>query len=700
VDSSNNAYVVGTTQSTNFPTLNAFQPSAGSFQDAFIAKLDSTGSALVYSTYFGGNNNDFGNGIALDSSGNAYVTGATLSTNFPVQNPIQASSASLEDAFIAELTSDGSTLVYSTYLGGDARDFGNSIAVDTSGNAYITGTTGSNDFPTEDAFQPNRSSFRDAFVVKVNQTGEALLYSTYLGGSLDDLGNGITVDRAGNAYIVGTTESVNFPTPGSPFQGSNAGQKDVFVSKLDPFGDTFIYSTYLGGSGDDFGNGIAVDSSGNAYVTGTTQSGDFPRANAFDNSLGGAQDAFVTKLNSTGTAPLVYSTYLGGSGNDFGNGIAVDSSGNAYVTGTTQSGDFPRANAFDNSLGGAQDAFVTKFDPSLSGVPSLIYSTYLGGNNDDFGNGVALDSSNNAYVVGTTQSNDFPFTAGAFQTANAGSNDAFVTKFNSAGSVLTYSTYLGGSMDDLGSGIALDTSGNAYVVGSTVSDNFPVKDPLQPFLEGNSDAFITKLNSTGTAPLVYSTYLGGVNNDLGNGIAVDISGNAYVTGTTESANFPIANAFQANLLGTKDSFVTKVNAAGDTLVYSSYLGGTNDDLGNAIAVDGLGNAFVAGTTDSTNFPTKSVQDNPGGGNDGFVAKVQEAEVTDSSTGGGNEATGGGGGASCFIATAANGSSMARKLQPLSAIFILLALLCTTLFVLFRRLKLREVVFKTAGLKSK
>ena len=311
----------------------------------------------------------------------------------------------------------------------------------------------------------------------------------------------------------------------------------------------------------------------------------------------------------------------------------MDNSDDAYVTGTTQSGDFPTVNFFDNLLGGAQDAFVSKFDPSLAGAASLLYSTYLGGSMDDFGNGIAVDTSNNAYVTGTTDSNDFP-TQGPIQAANAGLNDAFISKFNAAGSALTYSTYLGGSMDD-----------------------------------------------------------------FGNGIAVDISDNAYITGTTESDDFPNENAFQANRGGLQDSFVSKVNAAGDTLAYSTYLGGNQNDLGNGIAVDGLGNAFVAGTTDSTNFPTKSVQDTPGGLNDGFVAKVQEAEVTDSSTGG-SEASGGSGGGDCFIATAASGSPRAQKVQLLSAICILLALLGTTLFFLYRRLKLRELVFRTTRLKSK
>jgi hypothetical protein len=699
VDSTGNAYIVGTTQSATFPTTTgAFQETRSNLRNAFVTKLETDGSALVYSTYIGGNSDDFGNGIAVDSAGNGYIVGTTRSTDFPTtSDAFQQERQSLNDAFVTKLKSDGSALLFSTYLGGNSDDLGNDISVDSSGNSYITGTTQSNDFPTEDAFQADRSNPRDAFLTKVNQSGEALLYSTYLGGRFDDLSNGITVDSAGNAYIVGTTESDDFFTTAGALEETQQGAQDAFVSKLDPFGDTFIYSTYLGGTGDDSGNGIAVDSSGNACVTGTTQSGDFPTVNFFDNSLGGAQDAFVSKLSSDGST-LDYSTYLGGDDTDSGNGIAVDSSGNAYVTGTTQSSDFPTVNFFDNSLGGVEDAFVSKFDPSLSGAASLLYSTYLGGSGSDFGNEITVDTSANAYVTGTTLSANFP-TQNAFQAANAGSNDAFVTKFNVAGSALTYSTYLGGSMDDFGNGIAVDTSNNAYVTGTTDSNDFPTQGPIQAANAGLNDAFISKFNAAGSA-LTYSTYLGGSMDDFGNGIAVDISANAYVTGTTESANFPIANAFQSNLIGTRDSFVTKVNSAGDTLAYSSYLGGSNDDLGNSIAVDGLGNAFVAGTTDSTNFPTKSVQDTLGGGNDGFVAKVQEAEVIGGGAADGNGEGGGGGGSDCFIATVANGSPMAWRVQLLSALFILLALLCTILFVLFRRLKLREVVFETTRVKNK
>jgi hypothetical protein len=698
LDTSGNAYVVGTTQSNDFPTTTgAFQENRSTVRDGFVSKLETDGSDLVYSTYLGGNSDDFGNGIAVDSAGNSYIVGTTRSTDFPTtSDAFQEDRQSLNDAFVTKLNSDGSNLVYSTYLGGaDDDDIGNDIALDSSGNTYVTGTTRSNDFPTEDAFQPDQSSRRDAFVAKINPSGEAILYSTYIGGSADDFGGSIAVDSEGNVYLVGTTESDNFLKP-VPLPRNRSGAKDVFISKLDPFGDTFIYSTYLGGSQDDIGNGIAVDSSGNAFVTGTTQSGDFPTVNAFDNTLGGAEDAFVSKLSSDGST-VDYSTYLGGSGNDFGNGIAVGSTGRAYIVGTTLSNDFPTtAGAFEESQQSAQDTFVTKLNPAGS---AQAYSTYLGGSGNDFGNGIAVDSSGRAYIVGTTLSNDFPTTAGAFEENQQSAQDAFVTKFNSAGSALTYSTYLGGSMDDLGNGIAVGTSNRAYVVGTTLSDDFPVQKPLQTTRGGDNDAFVTKFNSAGSA-LTYSTYLGGSMDDFGNGIAVDISDNAYVTGTTESANFPMANAFQSNLLGTRDSFVTKVNSAGDTLAYSTYLGGNQNDLGNGIAVDGLGNAFVAGTTDSTNFPTKSVQDTPGGLNDAFVAKVQEAEVIGDGAGGDNEASGGGGGGGCFIATVANGSPMAWRVQLLSVIFILLILLCTTVFVLFRRLKLREVVSKTARLKSK
>jgi plastocyanin len=445
-------------------------------------------------------------------------------------------------------------LVYSTYLGGSSLDQGYGITVDASGNAYVTGLTNSVNFPAVDPLQAASGGSFDAFVAKVNAAGSALVYSTYLGGSGDDGGYGIAVDASGNAYVTGGTTSINFPTVNA-LQAANGGGTDVFVAKLNASGSALLYSTYLGGGGNDGGYGIAVDTSGNAYVTGFTSSTNFPTANPLQATYGGGtSDAFVAKLNPAGSA-LVYSTYLGGSGDDQGLfGIAVDASGTAYVTGTTSSTNFPTANPLQAAYGGgSSNAFVAKLNPTGS---AFVYSTYLGGSGGDAGHCIAADASGNAYVAGHTFSTNFP-TANALQAAYGGGTDAFVAKLNPAGSALIYSTYLGGSGQDQGSGIAVDASGNAYVTGYTFSTNFPTANPLQAAYGGNYNAFVAKLNAAGSA-LVYSTYLGGSGGDQGQGIALDASGNAYVTGITQSTNFPTANPFQAVFGGAFDAFVAKI----------------------------------------------------------------------------------------------------------------------------------------------
>ena len=438
-------------------------------------------------------------------------------------------------------------LVYSTYLGGGGRDEGWGIAVDTAGNAYVTGETESSDFPTANALYSNNSGFSDAFVTKLNAAGTGLVYSAYLGGVDGDYGYDIAVDDAGNAYVTGVTESSDFPMANARFPNIG-GPADAFVAKLNPDGTVLVYSTYLGGSDGDIGNGIAVDGAGNAYVTGETESSDFPTANALYPNNGGFSDAFVTKMHVAGTA-LVYSTYLGGSDGDIGNGIALDSAGNAYVTGETESSDFPVANALYPDLNGTRDAFITTLDASGA---ALAYSTYLGGSDYDEANSIAVDGAGNAYVTGETISVDFP-------TVNAHDPDynwlsaAFVTKFNTTGSALVYSTYLGFIFQHSGSGIAVDRAGNAYVAGRALV-------PTSGFNKA-VDAFVTKLNAAGKA-LDYFTYLGGFYaTDKGNSIAVDGAGNAYVTGITNALDFSTVNVLYPDNSGGDDAFVTRIASA-------------------------------------------------------------------------------------------------------------------------------------------
>ena len=389
-------------------SMGAFQTVFAGVKDVFVTKIDATGSALVYSTYLAGSLDDQGRGIAVDATGNAYVTGFTSSTNFPTVNPLQSTNGGAYDAFLAKIDSIGSTLVYSTYLGGSGYEIffsGGDIAVDPTGNAYVTGSTTSANFPTVSPLQAAfGGGFSDAFVTKVNATGSTLVYSTYLGGTSDDRGRGIAVDGTGNAYVTGTTFSADFPVA-TAFQVALGGDRDAFVTKLNAAGSSILYSTYVGGSARDEGRNISVDFAGNAYVTGSTQSSNFPTASPLQASFAGFFDAFVTKLNATGSS-LVYSTYLGGGGDDRGQGITVDTAGNVYVTGFTGSDNFPTASPFQATHGlGGLDAFLAKLNAAGS---ALVYSTYLGGNGNDEGRGIAVDGAGSAYVTGKTDSTDFP----------------------------------------------------------------------------------------------------------------------------------------------------------------------------------------------------------------------------------------------------------------------------------------------------
>ncbi|MBC8120571.1 MAG: SBBP repeat-containing protein [Gemmatimonadaceae bacterium] len=467
-----------------------------------------------------------------------------------------------------------------------------------------------------------------------------LSYSTYLGGlDSNDQGDGIVVDRLGNAYIVGQATAVTFPTTVGAFQTTITSISDpldytpvdAFVTKLNPAGTALVYSTFLGGGESDFATEVAVDGEGNAYVTGTTLSPDFPTtANAFQTAFPTTTGtAFVTKLNATGSG-LVYSTFLGGSdGTDGGNGngIVVNGKGNAYVVGTTFTTNFPTTlNAFQTTNGGLRDVTVTKL--SADGT-ALIYSTYLGGSESDIASDIELDGTGNAYVVGSSGSTDFPTTPGAFQTTSADQGAPFVTKLSTDGTGLVYSTYLG-SGDILG--VAIDREGNAYVTGATIALDFPTTPGAfqTTYSGGELDAFVAKLDATGTS-LVYSTYLGGINFDVGVKLAVDGEGNAYVTGVTSSSNFPTtARAVQSTYRGGDYVYVTQLNATGTALSYSTYLGSGG---GYSIALDNSGNAYVTGRTFSLDFPTtqRAFQTTASGGvcsdlpnscSDAFVTKLK------------------------------------------------------------------------------
>lgn len=500
---------------------------------------------LSYSTFLGGTDQEHGRDIAVDKLGNAYVTGYTGSANFPTVSPYDGTRSGTLDVFVTKLNSTGA-VVYSTFLGGSMAEAGYSIAVDSGGNAYSTGYTYSLNFPLANAYDTGLSFNGDVFVTKLNPTGDALVYSTYLGGSGADNSRSIAVSTSGNAYVTGNTASTDFPTVNA-FNDSKHNREDAFVTKFAAAGSSLVYSTYLGGANTDDAYGIAVDSTGSAYVTGTTYSTDFPLASPYIGSFGGAYDAFVTKFNPAGNT-LAYSTYLGGSGSDGATSIAVDSTGSAYVAGYTMSSNFPLQNPYSGTLLGGLDAFVTKFNPAGNG---LVYSTFLGGStNNESCSGIAIDPNGSAYVTGTTQSADFPRVLPLDATLG-GMYDAFITKFNPAGSGLAYSTFVGGSLAEFGNCIAVDTGGNAYVSGDTYSTDFPTVNAFQPGYGGGSsyggDAFIVRVS---TPPMSCVGLTGNV--DCDDNDRVDISDLTALIDYLYISLQPLCYDKEANVDGSDD----------------------------------------------------------------------------------------------------------------------------------------------------
>lgn len=468
-DAVGNIYIAGYTSSADFPTSGGYDTTLSVPLDGFITKLSTTGAGLLYSTYLGGSGTDAIDALVVDASGNAYVTGNTLSLNFPTTaNAFQSSFAGGDiggDAFVTKLNANGSALLYSTYLGGSSYDFGTGITRDDSGYIYVVGYTYSSNFPkTGQAFDKTLGGGLDAFVAKLNPAAQKpfsknnppLVYSTYLGGSSTEQGNGIVVNTLGQAYVTGTTGSTNFPVKAPtiicvkfpcplpfPFQSQNKGSIDAFVTKLNSTGSGLIYSTYLGGSQDDEGFGIALNTQGQAHITGYTGSTDFPLVNAaqwdFQGSPTGLTgDAFMSKFNANGTG-LLYSTYLGGTGDETAMDIAVDNLGNAYVVGTTDSPNFPMVNALQPVFNGGSsglsfpesgDAFVTKVNTLAAGPVSRVFSTYFGGSEGDSGNGISLDIENNVYIVGSTSSIDLLTTPNAYDEVGAAAMNAFAAKIS------------------------------------------------------------------------------------------------------------------------------------------------------------------------------------------------------------------------------------------------------------------------------
>jgi hypothetical protein len=445
----------------------------------------------------------------------------------------------------------------------------------------------------------------------------AIAYSTLLGGSGADAANAIAVDASGAVYIAGFTESTNLPTV-NPARTFNAGGDDVFIAKFNANGSGLVYCTYLGGSGQDIAAAIAVDASGAVYVAGSTTSADFPTRAPLQSRLAGARNAFAVKLAPAGNS-LVYSTYLGGSGSDSANGIAVDAAGNAYLTGDTTSFNFPAPGWQRNNRGG-QDAFAAKISADGS---RLLWSSYLGGSGADRGAAIAVNAAGEAWIAGSTWSADFP-TAGAFQNASGGGQDAFVARFSADGNTLAFASYLGGSggtaiYPEAAQAIALDAAGNAYVAGVTSSADFPALKPVQSALKGAMDAFATKVSAAGA--LVYSTYLGGSGVDIANAVAVDWSGSAYIAGYTYSTDLLAVNALQSTNAGDCDAFLAKLNST-PAVAYLSYLGGRGADTATALAVDAMGGVYLAGWTLSTNLPLLNpYQATDGNAYGAFVTKL-------------------------------------------------------------------------------
>jgi hypothetical protein len=468
--------------------------------------------------------------------------------------------------------------------GFEGVDRAESVASNSALETFVTGSTNSPLFPTIAPLQADNAGEFDVFVTKFSADGD-VLFSTYLGGSDGDSGGGIGVDSAGNVILTGFTASTDFPLMNAIMADQPA--EDAFVSKISADGSQLLFSTYLGGSQNDRDSEVAVNVQGDIFIAGRTFSNDFPLLNPIQGVYGGGSgDAFLSKI-SGGSYQLLFSTYLGGNDLELSGGIALDQNGDVFVTGSTNSADFPIVSTGIPQPQTGQDnldVFISKIAGDGS---SLLFSALFGGAEPDTGNAVSVDPSGNALVVGETSSIDFPVVS-PIQAVNNGDSDVFITRVAGNGSSLLFSTYLGGHLVDVGLGVVVGGAGNVFLTGRTSSDDFPQINPLPGMAyPGFGDAFVARQSPAGN--LVWSTYLGGVYTDFGNSIVVDSIGRPVVAGWTNSPDFPTANAFQPFLRDAPDGFVSRINHGGTVLEFSTYLGGGNGyGTPTDVTVSGIG----------------------------------------------------------------------------------------------------------------
>lgn len=468
------------------------------------------------STYIGGNSGDEAHAVAVDAGGNIYIAGETYSTDYPFLGGVQPANQtpSQRDGFITKLDPSGRRVIFSTYFGGNAYDLVQAIAVDSTGAVYVAGNGYSTNLPvTANAFQKKANIWvgDDGFLVKLSPAGNAIVYCTYLGANSDkpsfETLRGIAVDAQGNAFVVGDTTDPTWPVTAGAFRTVGCDSNlDAFVTKVSPDGSSLVYSTYLCGSGWDYGRAIRVDAAGNAFATGSTSSSDFPQV-GLPPAVLREGDAWVAKLNPSGSA-LLRSTLIGGSHGDGGASLALGPDGSVYVAGTTRSADFPVLDGYQQSYRGASeycqngpppaycgDSFVARLSPDLV----LLSATFLGGARSDDSITAIGASSAGVVVVGTTESADFPLVSPT-QSTYGGKRDTFVSVFDRTLHNLTFSTFVGGNDWDVGEAVASDSAGAIYVTGYTGSTNFPTSNAYRAASAGSFDAFVVKFSAPAPTP--------------------------------------------------------------------------------------------------------------------------------------------------------------------------------------------------------